>query len=472
MANWCVSYLGIVWFRKIRTLSCTDFLMACGITSLFVTIQLLYFPYSYHELLVAKYGCKREKSQEAKWRSAEEQKPMCEMERALDIDLFLEAQEQWAKDSPHHLVILHEMFLHTASKGRKEAERVVCWGNQWHMPQLDPEAGVPAIQLVHPEIGREKPLDLYLEVYKLHRLPRSPPREPAILKEVSSALPCHSLDEEGTPDAQRHPNPKDFHPPQSRPPWWQRESLLDRSLARVHEVHQKALSTAVTLEEEIKKLHRMKAHSSSEWRRRDRDSERLEEREKKRWCQASFSSQPTASQSADPDTPSGRMGSKGRDLDLGEPLQLKVEVASFLQGSSEMPEDEDKDEEMLPEPSISKSAKWVQWRAEKCDVPDWWAELSTVLEGDTRRLAWQVRASFQLPRHMHELDPREAPFHVPLAPPCLHWQRVPSYLLLLARTSRKFPGRRRSHMPKPCSALWSKIACQRGTSHAFWQRAK
>ena len=42
----------------------------------------------------------------------------------------------------------------------------------------------------------------------------------------------------------------------------------------------------------------------------------------------------------------GRMGSKGKDSDLGEPPQLKVEVASFLQGSSEMPED--KDEEMLP----------------------------------------------------------------------------------------------------------------------------
>ena len=121
--------------------------------------------------------------------------------------------------------------------------------------------------------------------------------------------------------------------------------------------------------------------------------------------------------------PSGGMRSKGRDSDLGEPPQLKAEVASFLQGSSKMPEDKDEDEEMLPEPSVSKCTKWVQWRAEKCDVPDWWAELSTVLVGDTRRLAQQVRASFQLPRHMHELDPREAPFHVPLAPPCLHRQR-------------------------------------------------
>ena len=39
------------------------------------------------------------------------------------------------------------------------------------------------------------------------------------------------------------------------------------------------------------------------------------------------------------------MGSKARDSDLGEPPQLKAEVASFLQGSSETPEDEG--EEML-----------------------------------------------------------------------------------------------------------------------------
>ena len=115
------------------------------------------------------------------------------------------------------------------------------------------------------------------------------------------------------------------------------------------------------------------------------------------------------------------MGSEGRDSDLGEPPQLKAEVASFLQGSSKLLEDED--EEMLPEPSIYKSAEWVQWKAEKYEIPDWWAELSTVPEENMGGLALEVRASFQLPRCMHELDPKEAPFHAPLAPPSLHQQR-------------------------------------------------
>ena len=65
----------------------------------------------------------------------------------------------------------------------------------------------------------------------------------------------------------------------------------------------------------------------------------------------------------------------------------------------------------------------MQWKAEKCDVPEWWAELSTVPVEDIEKLAQQVRASFKLPKHIHELDPKEAPFHAPLALPCLHRQR-------------------------------------------------
>ena len=80
------------------------------------------FPYSYHKLLVAKYCNKQEKTQEAKLRSAVEQRLVHELERVMDVDLFLEIQSKWAEDSPHHLVILHEMFCHAASEGEKEAE--------------------------------------------------------------------------------------------------------------------------------------------------------------------------------------------------------------------------------------------------------------------------------------------------------------------------------------------------------------
>ena len=124
--------------------------------------------------MVARYRNKWEKFQEAKQQSIEEWRPVQELEWAMDVDLFLEIQNKWAEDSPHHLVILYEMFQHAAIEGQKEAEQIVCWGCQQNMPQLNPEAGAPAIQLVGLEMTWEELLNIYLEVYKLHWLPGSP----------------------------------------------------------------------------------------------------------------------------------------------------------------------------------------------------------------------------------------------------------------------------------------------------------
>ena len=69
----------------------------------------------------------------------EGQGPIREMEWAVDVDLFLNAQNQWAEDSPHRLVLLYEMFLHVAAERQKEAKRVTCQGHLWHMPQAGPQ---------------------------------------------------------------------------------------------------------------------------------------------------------------------------------------------------------------------------------------------------------------------------------------------------------------------------------------------
>ena len=114
----------------------------------------------------------------------------------MDVEQFLGFQDQWAEDSPHFLVILYEMFRHAAVEEQKEAEQIVCQGHQQNIPQLNPEVGIPAIQLVGLETTKEELLEVYLEVYKLHRLPGSPPGEPAILEEVLSSLPNHKRCEE------------------------------------------------------------------------------------------------------------------------------------------------------------------------------------------------------------------------------------------------------------------------------------
>ena len=191
----------------------------------------------------------------------------------MDVELFLGIQDRWAEDSPHHLVILYEMFRHAATKGQKEAECIVCQGHQQTLLQLNPEVGIPAIQLVGPETTKEELLELYLEVYKLHRLPGSPPREPAILKEVQSSLPDHQRHEEvEAPAATAWTHAEGPHSSRSSTPHrGRKDDSVERSLATVHEAHQKVLATVATLEEKIEQLSHTQAHLQSRARSKSRD---------------------------------------------------------------------------------------------------------------------------------------------------------------------------------------------------------
>ena len=304
------------------------------------------------------------------------------------------------------------------------------------MPQLDPRADLSAIQLVHPMIGRRELLDLYLEVYKLHQLPGSPLGEPAILQEILSAISDTTSEEEQSASAQRSSSHQDLCPSEDRHPCQERRRALDRSLARVHKVHWQVLSTMATLEEEIERLCQIKVRSTPERRPRSETQRRLDRR-RKRWHQDSFANQSTPSQSIELDMHQGGTGSEGRESDLGDLPELKAEVASFLQGSSETSCDEDPPLE-LP---MSRPADWVQWRAKECNLPTWWRELTAILGEDMERLAKEVRASFQFPWCRHEFDPKEAPYHAPPAPSCLNQQRFmpPPQSIYASQDIREIP---------------------------------
>ena len=149
------------------------------------------------------------------------------------------------------------MFHHVAPEGWKEAEQIVHQGCQQNLPQLNPEAGIPTVQLVGPETSKEELLELYLEVYKLPRLPGSPPGEPAILEEVLSSLPDHQgCKEEKAPAAMARPHPEVPHSSRSGIPHKEKkDSSVERSLAMLCKAHQKVLATAITLEKEIQRLN-------------------------------------------------------------------------------------------------------------------------------------------------------------------------------------------------------------------------
>ena len=79
--------------------------------------------------MTRKYGSKRDKALAAKWWAAKEGLLLWEAKRVMDVELFLEGQAKWEADSPHHLMMLYEMFHHTTDEGQKEAEQMVCRGH-------------------------------------------------------------------------------------------------------------------------------------------------------------------------------------------------------------------------------------------------------------------------------------------------------------------------------------------------------
>ena len=156
----------------------------------------------------------------AKQQATDEWKLVQETERVMDVELFLGIQDDWAEDSPHCLVILYEMFRHAAIEGQKEVEHIIHQGCWQTLPQLNPEVSVPTVQLVKPQMTKEELLEIYLEVYKLHRLPGSPPGEPAILEEVLSSLPNQQrCEEEKAPAATMQQCAENPHSSRSSTPY-------------------------------------------------------------------------------------------------------------------------------------------------------------------------------------------------------------------------------------------------------------
>ena len=215
----------------------------------------------------------------------------------MDVELFLEGQARWEVNSPHCLMMLHEMFQHASEKGQKEAEHMVCQGHRHGLLKLDPKADVSAIQLVGPQTSRREIGSLYYEVYKLQRLPGSPPREPELVAEVVSSLEdCQGQERSKMPQMMRKSNPTGVWPPKSRTPRrGRKDAAVERSLAKVREAHQKALAMAAALKEEIELLSYplIKSQSEAQAPSRSRDCCRCRSRgQKSRCCQVQL---PTSS---------------------------------------------------------------------------------------------------------------------------------------------------------------------------------
>ena len=247
---------------------------------------------------------------------------------------------------------------------------------------------------------------------------------------------------EGTRDSSKVPIDGHLTPRTQTPKRERRESLVERSLANVRKAHQKALATAVALEEEIEQLSHPPARSHPEVRThsRSRDCQIHESRgQKRRHHQMQHKSCPAPYFEYNPSQRNSESGGEvmaTEDPDLEEPPELGPEVTSFLRGLAENSEEEEK--VPSPKPPAKELCKWVAWIAKMSETPDWWRELLAVPGvQDCKELAHKVWASFHHPKRASEVNKIEnyyqAPLHHHVSP-----ERISSHLLILSLPAKTF----------------------------------
>ena len=200
---------------------------------------------------------------------------------------------------------------------------------------------------------------------------------------------------------------------------------MERSLAKVREAHQKELAMAAALEEEIEQLTHPLIRSWSEvWAClesrdhhvcRSKGQKRRHHQVQPEDCPAPYFEYHLSQRNSE----SWGEAAATEDPNLEEPPELGPEVTCFLRGSAENLEEEDK---KVPSPKapVEELQEWVEWMAEAYKMPSWWRELMKVLEvEDHEKLAWEVWASFCLPKRASKLHQVENYHQAPPAPPCL-----------------------------------------------------
>ena len=252
-----------------------------------------------------------------------------------------------------------------------------------------------------------------------------------------------------------------------------KDDSVERSLATVHEAHQKALATVSTLEEEIERLNHTWAQSQSRARSKSRDCQwQSREGQKERCCQVWFEEQPAPSHSANPKTQLGEEGSNGRASDLEEPLELKPTVASFLRGSPETSEDEGKKTPL--EPAVLEFSRLGPMEGREMPDPRIVDGTVSAVPGkeDSRKLAREVRASFVLPLKLQELGSKEAnsPGSPCTAmPSCRQKFMLPADSIFVCRDIREIPREKVVAYARALQhCVQSKIICLLEVSHDYW----
>ena len=288
-----------------------------------------------------------------------------ESEHRVDVKLFLDEYPWWELGTPHWLVILHEMFLHAAKRGWKEAECMVhwvCWGSGL---EPDPEVGQSAMELVGYWTSWKEIQDIYQSVYLLWRSPGFPSHGDQLRRktiwDILSSLEdwLHRCGYWAA--AGGDPEPWEG--------WWSSPNRQDFYEEALRAACQRALDTAKALQSNIERLS---------WRARDRSwtHTRTHSQTHSQSCSRSHSRSRSRSHSRAHSQSRPQSGSLSRQprSPNGPPPGRRVtfresEVRLNFKGSVR---------EYLWEPSVLDVKVWLEWQARQ-------------LAGQSSRPSWEWR---------------------------------------------------------------------------------
>ena len=382
-----------------------------------------YYLPSYLTLLELHYGNCIQRSWVAQERAREKGISVWELERQVDLELFLDEYCHWGLGIPHWLIVLHEMFLHTAEWGWKEAECMNCWGCHGSIYEPDPRVDQSTMELVGYCMSQKEIRDIYHSIYLLERSPGFPScgewqRRRTIQDKLSSLTDWLNR--------RSHPTTNGDLDPQGGE--WVRLDWQGSYEVALQVAHQRALETAKALQSDLERLgkkqrERSQAHSHSQIRSQSRTCSRSWSRT----CSRSRSCTLSRGQSRNHARANSQSCSHG-DLQCMHPRSSNEPLPRRRVTFTD-PKDEKglarKEAGCLTEPSMGDIETWLEFQAGQLGTSTWWEELgATPGIKDPWKFAQKIRASFYIPEVQMRVSP-ELGYTVPPAPPRV-WIGAPS----------------------------------------------
>ena len=320
------------------------------------------YPYllSYLMLLELHYGGHMQRSWVAQERAGETGISIRESERQVDIELFLDEYPQWGLGTPHWSVVLHEMFLHVAKWGQKEAECMSCWGCWGSVCEPDPGVNQSAMELVGYRTFWKEMRDIYHSVYLLRRSLGFPScgewQRRRTIQDILSSL---------TDRLHRQAYPTTTGDPDLQEGGWVRPGWQESYEVALWVACQRVLDTAEALQSDLERLSR-------EERERSQTRSHSRSRSQSRTHSRSWSRSHVRANSQS-HSQSNLQNVCPRSPDKPLPRR-RVTFSNPEVGKS--PEGEEAN--CSKEPSISDVETWLEWQAWQLSTPTCWVELGAI----------------------------------------------------------------------------------------------